>query len=327
MVRCWPPRLPRPAPCRLPPIPTPPRSSSGATRPRPNRPSERPAAPDLPFGACGTLAASSPGTSPGGLEARMGMERLADTRAGAPLMGMQRARPSIEILSGDSADVYFARAERILEAEGRDPLVTMEVFTRRDAVLCGIDEAKNLLGHVLADADPVETCPKRSTTAIASPRRRSSSDPGALPPVRPLRDGLPRDARPIDRLGDGRQQMCGGREARTGDQLRCAPRPPGHHRRARLRLDRRRLRGRVDVRGGATRRPESTGTMPHSLVLIFGDTVDAALAFDRHIDRDVPRIVLIDTFKDRRKRHCGSPMRSAIGCTASASTRRRSRAA
>ena len=73
-------------------------------------------------------------------------------------MGMQRARPSIEILSGDSADVYFARAERILEAEGRDPLVTMEVFTRRDAVLCGIDEAKNLLGHVLADADPVETC-------------------------------------------------------------------------------------------------------------------------------------------------------------------------
>ena len=65
-------------------------------------------------------------------------------------MGMQRARPSIEILSGDSADVYFTRAERILEAEGRDPLVTMEVFTRQEAVLCGIDEAKNLLGHVLA---------------------------------------------------------------------------------------------------------------------------------------------------------------------------------
>jgi nicotinate phosphoribosyltransferase len=41
-----------------------------------------------------------------------------------------------------------------------------------------------------------------------------------------------------------------------------------------------------------------TGTMPHSLVLIFGDTVDAALAFDRHITPDVPRIVLVDTFKD-----------------------------
>ena len=41
-----------------------------------------------------------------------------------------------------------------------------------------------------------------------------------------------------------------------------------------------------------------TGTMPHSLVLIFGDTVAAALAFDRHLGPDVPRIVLVDTFRD-----------------------------
>src|SRR5205085_3168526 len=41
-----------------------------------------------------------------------------------------------------------------------------------------------------------------------------------------------------------------------------------------------------------------TGTMPHSLVLIFGDTVEAAEAFDRHLGADVPRIVLVDTFKD-----------------------------
>jgi nicotinate phosphoribosyltransferase len=41
-----------------------------------------------------------------------------------------------------------------------------------------------------------------------------------------------------------------------------------------------------------------TGTMPHSLVLIFGDTVEAAVAFDRDVGPDVPRIVLVDTFKD-----------------------------
>ena len=72
-------------------------------------------------------------------------------------MGLQRTRPSREILSGDSADVYFARADTILERESRDPLVVMEVFTRKAGVLCGIDEAKNLLGHVLAAADPGET--------------------------------------------------------------------------------------------------------------------------------------------------------------------------
>jgi nicotinate phosphoribosyltransferase len=41
-----------------------------------------------------------------------------------------------------------------------------------------------------------------------------------------------------------------------------------------------------------------TGTMPHALVLIFGDTVAAAQAFDRDLEPDVPRIVLVDTFKD-----------------------------
>ena len=84
-------------------------------------------------------------------------------------MGIQRARPSHEILSGDSADVYFARAESILAAEGLDPVVTMEVFTRREAVLCGIDEAKNLIGHVLADCDPGET------TGRSAVRRRPGS--------------------------------------------------------------------------------------------------------------------------------------------------------
>src|SRR3954465_38872 len=74
-----------------------------------------------------------------------------------PLMGLARTRPSREILSGDSADVYFARAASIMEREGLDPVVTMEVFARQDAVLCGIDEAKNLIGHVLADCDPSET--------------------------------------------------------------------------------------------------------------------------------------------------------------------------
>ena len=72
-------------------------------------------------------------------------------------MVVRRTRPSGEILSGESADVYFARAEQVLEHEGLDPVVTMEVFARAQAVLCGIDEAKNLIGHVLAGADLAET--------------------------------------------------------------------------------------------------------------------------------------------------------------------------
>lgn len=41
-----------------------------------------------------------------------------------------------------------------------------------------------------------------------------------------------------------------------------------------------------------------SGTMPHALLLIVGDTVDAALAYDQVMPADAPRIVLVDTFKD-----------------------------
>ena len=41
-----------------------------------------------------------------------------------------------------------------------------------------------------------------------------------------------------------------------------------------------------------------TGTMPHALILVMGDTLEAAEAFDRSQDPEVPRIVLVDTFKD-----------------------------
>ncbi|SVA60151.1 uncharacterized protein METZ01_LOCUS113005, partial [marine metagenome] len=40
------------------------------------------------------------------------------------------------------------------------------------------------------------------------------------------------------------------------------------------------------------------GNMPHSLPLLFGDTVAAAQAFDKHIGMETQRIVVVDTFKD-----------------------------
>jgi len=43
---------------------------------------------------------------------------------------------------------------------------------------------------------------------------------------------------------------------------------------------------------------QASGTMPHALVLLFGDTVEATLAFDRHMPPELARISLVDTFKD-----------------------------
>ena len=45
---------------------------------------------------------------------------------------------------------------------------------------------------------------------------------------------------------------------------------------------------------------EAVGTMPHALILIMGDTVDATLAFTRVFGKKVRIISLIDTFNDEK---------------------------
>jgi len=45
---------------------------------------------------------------------------------------------------------------------------------------------------------------------------------------------------------------------------------------------------------------EPVGTMPHALILIFGDVVKATKAFHKIIDKKVKRIALIDTFSDEK---------------------------
>ena len=45
---------------------------------------------------------------------------------------------------------------------------------------------------------------------------------------------------------------------------------------------------------------EASGTMPHALILIMGDTIEATKAFDEVIHPKVKRVSLIDTFNDEK---------------------------
>jgi nicotinate phosphoribosyltransferase len=214
-------------------------------------------------------------------------------------MGIHRARPSTEILSGDSADVYFARADSILDAEGLDPLVTMEVFTRREAVLCGMDEAKNLLGHVLAECDPAET----QVEALADGDRIAPREVVLRIRARYRNFGLYETAL----LGMLAQSTGWATAAREIVDI-AAPEPVISFGARHVHPDITDVLDYAAIVGGCVGASTPagarlaglapTGTMPHSLVLIFGDTVAAARAFDRHLGPEVPRIVLVDTFKD-----------------------------
>lgn len=211
----------------------------------------------------------------------------------------QRQRPSSGVLSGDSADVYFRRAEEILAGEGLDPVVTMELFARKDGILCGVDEAKVLLAHVLDDAGEsdavVEALADGDTFAskeivmrIQAHYRAFGLYETAILGMMAQSTGWTMAARECVEAADPDPVISFGARhvhPHITDSLDYAAIVGG-------------CVGASTPAGARLAGLSPTGTMPHSLVLVLGDTVRAAEAFDRHVAPDVPRIVLVDTFKD-----------------------------
>jgi nicotinate phosphoribosyltransferase len=77
--------------------------------------------------------------------------RTADGRLASWLFEL----PVVELRAGYRAAVYFDRSRRILQAEGDDTDVTIQVFQRNDGVVaCGIDEALAVLA--LGAGEPVD---------------------------------------------------------------------------------------------------------------------------------------------------------------------------
>ncbi len=218
-----------------------------------------------------------------------------------PEDAVERFAASEEVLTGQTADVYFERAHAILRAEHLDPVVVMEVFARDEGILCGAAEVQAFLrqalgpgnGHdpqpvvdSLSDGDPFATkevvlrIEARYSafglyeTAVLGTLAQCS---GWATAARRIVDA----AAPIPVIGFGARHV----HPSVADQMDYASVVGG-------------CIGASTPAGARLAGLSPTGTMPHALVLIFGDTVRAAEAFDRHIDPDVPRIVLVDTFKD-----------------------------
>jgi nicotinate phosphoribosyltransferase len=59
------------------------------------------------------------------------------------------------------SDAYFLKARDTLRKDGRDPIVTMQVFQRKDAILCGLDEAIDYIqGHTDSSYVKIRTLKK-----------------------------------------------------------------------------------------------------------------------------------------------------------------------
>jgi len=206
-----------------------------------------------------------------------------------------RFAPSEQILSGETADVYFLHARRILEAKGSDVDVTMEVFPSRDGILCGIKEVKKLLAKVLSPGGEAWAIPegkkieKREVTLrISGSYREFGIYETAILGILAQESGWASAARACVEAADGTPVIHFGARHVHPDvsaRLEYAAVVGG-------------CSGCATPAGATLAGIEPSGTIPHALILCIGDTVEAIEAFDRYIDPKVKRIALVDTFKD-----------------------------
>jgi nicotinate phosphoribosyltransferase len=172
----------------------------------------------------------------------------------------------------------------------------MEVFSSRAGVLCGMEEVKALLSHVLpegnrevwalAEGEKMEkkevvlriTAPYQSyglyETAICGILAHSSGWATAASECAAAARGIPIvsfGARHVHPSVAGVLEYA----AMVGGCTGCS-----------------------SIAGAGLAGVEPIGTMPHALILVMGDTIRATLAFDKYMSPGVPRVSLVDTFKD-----------------------------
>ena len=193
------------------------------------------------------------------------------------------------------ADIYFARSLETLQHAGRDAQVTMEVFAGRAGVLCGMREAQALLKTVLPAGAEVWALHEGETMAAREVVLRISAAYASfglyettLLGMLASESGWATAARSIVDAAAPAPVTCFGARHVHPDvsaRMEYAAIIGGC------------VTGATPA-GAALAGQKAAGTMPHALVLIFGDTLEAARAFDAAIPDEVARVVLVDTFKD-----------------------------
>jgi nicotinate phosphoribosyltransferase len=202
----------------------------------------------------------------------------------------------VEYYLGRASDVYLERAAVTLAGEGLDPVVQMEFFPDRDGLICGIGEAADLLRCVLQPGDEawgLKDGDRMSRKEIVLRVKANYSHFGrcetALLGMLASGSGWATAAREVvDAAAGTRVISFGARHVHPliGPTMERAAVIGGCVGAA--------TPGGAEMAGLAA----PSGTMPHAMILVFGETVRAALAFDKHMAEGVLRIVLVDTFKD-----------------------------
>ncbi len=211
-------------------------------------------------------------------------------------MPESKFEPRPSILVGDTADVYLHRALSVFRAESLNPLVTVDVRSAADGVCCGIEEAKALLEKVLPETDRevwlLDEGENVSANEVAVRIKAHYSAfalyETAICGILSQSTGWATAARQCVEAAEGIPVVCFGARyvhpnsaalmdyaSVVGGCVSCST-----------------------VLGAKLAGVTPHGTLPHSLVLVMGDTVKAMQSFDKHMPQDVPRLAVVDTLVD-----------------------------
>lgn len=212
-----------------------------------------------------------------------------------------------EIKGGETTDIYFVRAEEILKKKGLDDVkVVVEVTASglpknwKWGVLCGVEEVAHLLegypvdAHTIPEGTIFRPLDYREVRVpilvIEGPYSKFAVLETAILGLLCQASGVATSA--------ARVRKAAGKKLVVSFGIRRM------HPAISPMIDRSAYVGGMDAVScvAAAKRLglQPSGTMPHSLIIVFGDQVEAWRAFDKIMPPHVPRVALTDTYFDEK---------------------------
>jgi len=212
-----------------------------------------------------------------------------------------------EIKRGETTDIYFVRTKQVIEAKGLDKTPFIADVTPGKlpsewpwGILCGIEEEAHLFEGISVD---VYAMPEGSVfyhedcRGVREPVMRIEGVYGEFciyeTPLLGLicqASGVATRAARVRKAAEGKKLVSFGIR-----RMHPALSPM---------IDRATYIGGFDgvssLSGAKLIGAEPVGTMPHALIVVFGDQVKAWKAFDELMPPEVPRVALVDTYSDEK---------------------------
>jgi len=198
-----------------------------------------------------------------------------------------------EIKAGATTDIYFIKTMELLRHMGlAQKKVVAEIFPRKSGIICGINEALSLLKdkNVMIEALPEGESfqPKDVVMRITGPYEEFGIYETVFLGMLAHSSAWATASRQCREAAGEKTFICfGARHVHPA----VAP-----------------VMERAAIIGGADNAScilaakllgrEPSGTIPHAAILIAGDTVTVAKAYNEIMPPDSPRIILVDTFRD-----------------------------